>query len=154
MKSSPARLKSVLFSVAIGICLLILLSFAHLGHFARTAAQTENRPWMNTSLSPDERADLVLKELTLDEKINLIHGNGMPGWRAPYPKYYLGNGGAGFVFGVERLGIPIVQISDAAYGIRASAENGRYSTALPSNLASASSWDPHAACEYGTLIGR
>jgi len=26
-------------------------------------------PWMNTSLSPDERADLLVKELTLDEKI-------------------------------------------------------------------------------------
>jgi beta-glucosidase len=45
-------------------------------------------------------------------------------------------------------------MSDAAYGVRSSAENGRYSTALPSNLASASSWDPQAACAYGTLIGR
>jgi len=35
-------------------------------------------PWMNTSLSPDERADLVQKELTLDEKIALLHGVGMP----------------------------------------------------------------------------
>ena len=53
-----------------------------------------------------------------------------------------------------RLGIPIIQMSDAAYGVRLSAENGRYSTALPSNLASAASWDPQAACEYGALIGR
>jgi beta-glucosidase len=45
-------------------------------------------------------------------------------------------------------------MSDAAYGVRSSADNGRYSTALPSNLASASSWDPQAACEYGALIGR
>jgi beta-glucosidase len=58
------------------------------------------------------------------------------------------------VFGVARLGIPMIQISDAAYGVRSSGENGRYSTALPSNLASASSWDPKAACEYGALIGR
>ena len=36
--------------------------------------------WMNKSLSADERADLVLKELTLDEKIDLLHGQGMPGW--------------------------------------------------------------------------
>src|SRR6185312_3775331 len=35
-----------------------------------------------------------------------------------------------------------------------SASNGRYSTALPSNVASASSWDPAAACEYGALIGK
>jgi beta-glucosidase len=48
----------------------------------------------------------------------------------------------------------MIQISDAAYGVRSSAENGRYSTALPSNLASAASWDPEAACDYGALIGR
>jgi beta-glucosidase len=116
--------------------------------------QTKARPWMDTSLSPDQRADMVLKEMTLDEKINLVHGNGMPGWGKPRPNAYLGNGGAGFVLGVERLGIPMIQMSDAAYGVRSSGENGRYSTALPSNLAAAASWDPHAACEYGTLIGR
>ena len=58
------------------------------------------------------------------------------------------------MLGVPRLGIPIIQMSDAAYGVRSSAENGRYSTALPSNLAAAASWDPEAACEYGALIGR
>ena len=116
--------------------------------------QSQNRPWMNSTLTPDERADLVLKEMTLDEKLELIHGNGMPGWGKPRPNAYLGNGGAGFVLGVPRLGIPMIQMSDAAYGVRSSAENGRYSTALPSNLAAASSWDPQAACEYGSLIGR
>ncbi len=119
------------------------------------AATIASRPWMNQSLSPDERADMVLKQMTLDEKIDLMHGNGMPGWGGkPMPKAYLGNGGAGFVMGVERLGIPKIQMSDAAYGVRSSAENGRYSTALPSNLGSAASWDPQAACEYGALIGR
>jgi beta-glucosidase len=115
----------------------------------------KDRPWMNPQLSPDERAEMVLKELTLDEKIDLVHGEGMPGWPGKvFPKAYLGNGGAGFVFGVERLGIPMIQMSDAAYGIRSSADNGRYSTALPSPIASAASWDPQAACEYGALIGR
>ena len=118
------------------------------------ANDLKNKPWMNPSLSPDERAQLVLKEMTLDEKLNLLHGNGMPGWGPPLSNAHLGNGGAGFVLGVERLGIPIIQMSDAAYGVRSSASNGRYSTALPSNIASASSWDPQAACEYGALIGR
>ncbi len=92
--------------------------------------------------------------MTLDEKIDLVHGQGMPGWGPPRPNDYLGNGGAGFVLGVPRLGIPMIQMSDAAYGVRMSAQNGRYSTALPSNLASAASWDPQAACDYGALIGR
>jgi beta-glucosidase len=109
---------------------------------------------MNRNLSPDERTELVLKEMTLDEKIALIHGNGMPGWGTPRPNAYLGNGGAGFVLGVPRLGIPMIQMSDAAYGVRASAQNGRYSTALPSNIASAASWDTQSACDYGSLIGR
>ncbi|HKV26315.1 MAG TPA: glycoside hydrolase family 3 C-terminal domain-containing protein [Candidatus Acidoferrum sp.] len=119
----------------------------------RTAA---SHPWMNPRLSPDERAEMVLKEMTLDEKILLLHGQGMPGWprevQNPHPE--LGNGGAGFVMGIPRLGIPFIQMSDAAYGVRSSAENGRYSTALPSNAGAAASWDPEAACEYGMVIGK
>ena len=115
----------------------------------------KNRPWMNKSLSPDERAELVLKEMTLDEKISLVHGQGMRNWQgSPKDKEHIGNGGAGFVFGIPRLGIPVIQMSDAAYGVRNSGDNGRYSTALPSNLASTASWDTEAACEYGALIGR
>ena len=109
---------------------------------------------MNTSLSPDDRADLVLKELTLDEKIALMHGNGQPGSGRQMPTTLLGNGGAGYVLGIPRLGIPSIQMSDAAYGVRSSAENGRYSTALPSDLALAATWDTQAACDYGALIGR
>ncbi len=127
----------------------------HVMHNGQPAADEKTQPWQNKSLSPDQRADLVLKEMTLDEKIALLHGNSMPGWPGPKsPIAYMGNGGAGFVVGVPRLGIPIIQMSDAAYGVRSSGENGRYSTALPSNLASAASWDPQAACDYGALIGR
>jgi beta-glucosidase len=117
-------------------------------------AEGAGRPWMDKSLSPDERAGLVLKEMTLDEKIDLLHGQGMPGWSRPMPRTYLGNGGAGFIIGNPRLGIPQVEMSDAAYGVRMSAQNGRYSTALPANIAAAASWDPEAACDYGALIGR
>jgi beta-glucosidase len=123
--------------------------------FGTLFAQQPNHPWMNKNLSPDERAEMVLKQMTLDEKISLLHGNGMahvPNWQMPLTKE--SNGGAGFVVGIERLGIPPINMSDAAYGVRSSAENGRYSTALTSNVGSAASWDPQAACEYGALIGR
>jgi beta-glucosidase len=122
---------------------------------ASLPAFAQDRPWMNKGLSPEERADLVLKQMTLDEKIDLLHGNGMAhtgNWQMPLT--HLSNGGAGYVVGVPRLGISPLYISDAAYGVRSSGENGRYSTALPSNLGAASSWDPQAACEYGALIGR
>ena len=148
----------ILFFAAVAFGMLAMPVLAQNGPNNETqpAAQVKNTPWMNTALSPDERADLVMKEMTLDEKIGLLHGEGMPGWPRPVPTAnpLLGNGGAGFVLGVPRLGIPIIQMSDAAYGVRSSADNGRYSTALPSNIAAASSWDPEAACAYGTLIGR
>jgi beta-glucosidase len=38
--------------------------------------------------------------------------------------------------------------------VRSSGVNGRYSTALPANVAAAASWDPDAAFEFGALIGR
>ncbi len=98
---------------------------------------------------------MVLKQLTLDEKLALLHGNGMAhneNWTMPLTS--LSNGGAGYVEGVPRLGIPPLIISDAAYGVRDSGVNGRYSTAMPSNLGAASSWDTESACAYGTVIGQ
>jgi beta-glucosidase len=157
LNGSPSMSKSSKF---LSLCLAALavgstsLSAQH-RHDNEAEAQQQSQPWMQPGLSPDERAAMVLKQLTLDEKIDLLHGNGMPGWGGkPQPKAYLGNGGAGFTLGVPRLGIPMIQMSDAAYGVRMSADNGRYSTALPSNLGSAASWDPQAACDYGALIGR
>src|SRR5580693_1340620 len=111
-------------------------------------------PWMNSSLSPDERAAMVLKEMTIDEKITLLHGTGMQGLSPMSPLAIYSNGGAGYVPGIPRLGIPAIQMSDAAYGVRSSGENGRYSTALPADVAGAASWDLDAAYEYGALIGR
>jgi beta-glucosidase len=118
-------------------------------------AQSGNlHPWSNSALSPDERASMVVKEMTLDEKINMLHGTGMRGLSPMSPLAVQSNGGAGYVPGVPRLGIPAIQMSDAAYGVRSSGENGRYSTALPADVAGAASWDLDAAYEYGALIGR
>src|SRR6202049_3708150 len=133
---------------------IAILSLALLPAFAQTGSEHKTAPWMNRRLSPDERAALVVKEMTLDEKISLLHGTGMATLGPVSPLAVKSNGGAGYVVGIPRLGIPAIQISDAAYGVRSSGENGRYSTALPDDLAGAASWDPDAAYEYGALIAR
>jgi beta-glucosidase len=146
--------RAVRWTAGCVVALLLFVATAQAMPQQAGTAQTEPHAWDDKSLTPDARAELVLKELTLDEKIGFLHGQGMRGMTKPKPNDYMSNGGAGWVLGVPRLGIPMIQMSDAAYGVRSSGVNGRYSTALPSNVASASSWDTDAACEYGTLIGR
>src|SRR5216684_1678716 len=118
-------------------------------------------PWENKSLSPDERADLVIEKMTLDEKIQLLHGLGWevlfaevlfgpppesgPGTRAIRP--------SGFIPGVPRLGIPDLQITDSAVGVAGGGDKSRYATALPSTIAMAAGWDSALSSETGTLIG-
>jgi beta-glucosidase len=118
------------------------------------APKPDTRPWMNKALSPDERADLVIKEMTLDEKMNFVHGTGWNGLRegAEIPKGSLG--GAGYVQGVPRLGIPGINMADSAVGIRLAAQGSHYATLLPSVLGAASSWDKDALFLFGSVIGR
>ncbi len=148
-----------------GVAITVLLACSLLAQFpggrgGQPAAP--KGPWMDKSLSPDQRADLVIKEMTLDEKISLVHGTGGfgggRGGAAPsdtVPASALRNlGGAGFIPGIPRLGIPDIQMADAVVGVTRGAGRSRYSTALPATLAEASSWDLKLAYEYGALIGR
>jgi beta-glucosidase len=114
----------------------------------------DNRPWMNRSLSPDQRADLVMKEMTFDEKMNFVHGTGWNGLRpdAEIPKGSLG--GAGYVQGVPRLGIPGINQADSAVGVRLAAQGSHYATLLPSVLGAACTWDKDALFLYGSVLGR
>jgi len=129
---------------------LAVVPFA-VGQFPGMQPAPVHYAWSDSSLSPDVRADLVIKEMTAEEKVSLLHGQGMSfGQTGPSAS----NGGAGYSNAIPRLGIPAIQMADSAYGVTRGASSGRYSTALPNNLAAASSWDPQAAFEYGALIGR
>jgi beta-glucosidase len=121
---------------------------------AQKQPNTAQMPWMNKALSPDQRADMVVKQMTLDEKIQLVHGTGWGVLRAGDYVAPGSNLGAGFTEGIKRLGIPGINMADSAVGIRMAALQSRYATLLPSTLGAASSWDPKAAFLYGSVIGR
>ncbi len=151
MKSSNCRRRIVRVVLPIAVFTMASLVFAQ----TPASPPVPHYAWSDTTLSPDARADLVIKQMTLDEKIALLHGQrgsfGPPGApQAPSAS----NGGAGFSIDIPRLGIPAIQMADSAYGVTRGANMGRYSTALPNNLAAASSWDPQMVYEYGALIGR
>jgi beta-glucosidase len=118
-----------------------------------SSRQLSALPWSDPSLSPDRRADLVMQRMTLEEKLGLVHGAGMTQLGPGDPSIARSNGGAGFVPGIPRLGLPDLNMSDSAVGIANTGQEGRYATALPSALALASSWNEKLALEYGSLIG-
>jgi beta-glucosidase len=148
--SQQFRSFSVL-SIVVGFALVSLSSLpAH----AQTKPDTSKMPWMNKALSPDERADLVLGQMTLDEKIRMVHGTGWGVLRAGDPVPAKSNFAAGYMEGIDRLGIPGIDLADSAVGARMAAYQSRYATLLPSTLGAASSWDPDSAFLYGAVIGR
>src|SRR6266581_7050354 len=97
-------------------------------------ASVHDWPWMNTSLSPDERAALLLAQLTLEEKVGMVHGKSNDAYSiAP----------------IARLGIPALTMADGPAGI-----NEGKATALPAPIGLAATWDLAAAQQYGELLGR
>jgi beta-glucosidase len=123
---------------------------------AANAAETP-KPWMNTSLAADQRADLLLKEMTQDEKLKLVFGHfgtDMP-WKN-YKKHPAAiPHSAGYVEGVPRLGIPAQFETDAGLGVAAqgTGPTAREGVSLPSGLATAATWNVDLAYKGGAMIG-
>ena len=90
----------------------------------------------------EKRALAKLAEMTLDDKVNMLHGEL--------------NNFFGFYNGpIERLGIPAQTMADGPSGVRVGNPNAnnRRATQLPAALALAATWDTTVAEEYGRLIG-
>jgi beta-glucosidase len=101
----------------------------------------QTRPWCDTALNPDERADLLVAQLTDAEKISLLGGDEVSG--------VLGEPGThtGTLNGIERLGIPTIYLSDGPAGSRSGS-----ATALPSPIALGAGWDPRRAARHAAVI--
>ena len=107
---------------------------------------------MDPALSADARATLLEQQLTLDEKIGLLHGHTPILWHER-PADFLWT--SGYVAGVPRLGIPAMRETDAGLGVTNPMQKDASlgSTVLPSGLAQASTWNPELAREGGAMLG-
>lgn len=88
----------------------------------------------------------LLKQLTIEEKIGMIHGDGLFCTK-----------------GVERLGIPPLKMSDGPMGVRREfhkrswkvvGNSDDYVTYLPSNTALASTWNRQLSYQTGKVLGK
>ena len=92
--------------------------------------------------------------MTPEEKVRLLHGP-MPAILQPAKRPKDMTVGAGFILGVDRLGVPQLVESDASLGVSNLMEmrKGDVATALPSGLSLASTWNPEIARAGGAMIG-
>jgi beta-glucosidase len=125
---------------------------------AQAAASIASKPWMNTKLSADQRADLIVAQMTQDEKLTLVFG--YFGSNQDKPKFTphaeARMGSAGYIPGIARLGVPPQWETDAGVGVatqRESSDPYLERTSLPSGIATAATWNPELAFKGGAMIG-
>jgi len=90
--------------------------------------------------SAPARAQALVRQMTLDEKISLVHGTG----------FITGNGYTGFTPAIARLGIPAFYLADGPNGVGNGASGV---TAFPAAINNASTWDTRLLRRYGATLG-
>lgn len=90
------------------------------------------------SKNVEQRVNSLVDKMTLDEKLNMIHGGGFS------------------INGVKRLGIPSINMSDASMGLRVTPwphDKGlEPSTAFPSSIMLTATWNPERAYDTAKAI--
>ena len=92
-------------------------------------------PWVGSTAPVDTKVAQVLAQMTLDDKIAMVHGVG-------------GSAYTGYIPGNARLCIPALKLQDGPVGVRMT-----NTTQLPSAADLAATFDTSAAKSYGAVIG-
>ena len=107
------------------------------------SAQAAGCPWMEAGKAPEQRANELIKAMTLDQKIHQVHQSDPP-WM-----FYWGT--AGHIDGTPELCIPTLVLSDAGSGV-AGLQQG--TTTFPSGVGQAATWDPSLQRRFGEALGQ
>jgi beta-glucosidase len=92
-------------------------------------------PYENPELPAEERAKDLVSRMTLEEKIDMLHG-------------VTGMGATGYIAPNERLGIPALMMEDGPVGVRRDKATG-----FPAPIGMAATWDPELIEIVGKDIG-
>lgn len=135
-------------SVVVCTVAFALLLPATIAQNNSASAPPASAPYRNAKLSVDQRVKDVLSRMTLEEKASMMGGSG---WMEST--------------GVERLGIPAIKMADGPLGVRAwwggsaltsqpDAKQKVESTAFPSGIAMAATWDADLVGREAHAIGQ
>ncbi|HJP73035.1 MAG TPA: glycoside hydrolase family 3 C-terminal domain-containing protein [Pseudonocardiaceae bacterium] len=131
---SGRRRSLILVGAATAAILGVSLSLP--GNAAAKPAANAACPWVDSNAPVSQRVSQVLGQMSLAQKITLVHGTGGS---------YVGNTPA-----IAALCIPALNLEDGPEGV-GDGMNGV--TQLPAPVAAAATWDPAAEQSYGAVIG-
>lgn len=138
---------AILSAFLVVLSLPLAAFFAACGGGSSTPAPPTSPISPPGSGTPDARADALLAQMSQAQKLQMVAGGVASD---PNLNYAFLRGGAGWIPGIQQLGIPALYFADGSVGVGNGV--GR-ATALPSSIASAAGWDTQAAVQYGTVIG-
>src|SRR3954464_1795754 len=123
-----------------GAVVLATICGAGLAALAGPAAASVEPNAQDRLAGAQRRAQGLVAQMTLDEKIGMVHGSG----------FITGNGYTGFTPGIPRLGIPPFYLADGPNGVG----NGAHGvTAFPAAINGAATWDSALMTRYGAALG-
>src|SRR5580704_17937244 len=111
---------------------------AQAGGAARTTAGTAACPWLNQSLPVAQRVSLLMAQMTLANKINMVTG---AGYSEPYVFY---------ISAIPSLCVPAIGEEDGPVGV---GDGLTGVTQMPSAVSLAATFDPSLATQYGQVVG-
>jgi beta-glucosidase len=111
----------------VALAVAVVLSVGVLGVPASTAQPGTTQPWTDRHLSPEQRARLLMAQMTLAEKVDLLSGN-------------TGEGPYALQRAIPRLGIPALKMADAESGVARAAGHFRHRQQRDRNALGNGAW--------------
>lgn len=112
------------------------------GGTAQAASAPAGCPWMDAKKTPEQRAQMLVHAMTLDQKVHETT------WSDP--PWFTHFGTAGHIDAIPQLCIPEINMSDAGSGV-VGLQQG--TTVFPSGIAQAAMWDPAMSFKFGKALG-
>jgi beta-glucosidase len=112
------------------------------GASAATNGTCDGQPasWMDTHLSPDQRAKLLIANMTLAQEVQETATIATATQSREVP-------------GIPSLCVPALLLTNGPAGVSTNAPVQQPATALPAPISLAATWDPAAARQYGVVEG-
>jgi beta-glucosidase len=139
----------------VGLVIVVTVCLSSSQNVLVSAQTPSTLPWMNTALTPEQRADLLIAQMTLEQKVQQLSNDTRPAQNpANRPP------GCGFapigrhIQGIPELAIPTVRMINGGTGVRGGdCSPEPVATGVPSTPAGAATFNPSLAFQLGDVLG-